>query len=219
MFISYEEHFIKLEEDEQSNFFVNDAMSTAPAWFACQKVYSYASPWIFDSLLVDNETHYISKETRSCVKSNIGTPPGCNATMERYVYYYWIHEQMTIQQAQVECEAFSAKVFDKLDGKESTIAFLANHLKPHETFLIGISDEISENVWLNHENQLMNEYIKFFDDEPNGGTGENWLFATYRNVGTPNAYLKGIADGPVSWVASGACYKITYDPPPNLETG
>ena len=61
--------------------------------------------------------------------------------MERYVYCNWIQDA-SMHQAQRKCEQFSAKVIDNLDGKDSTFAILAERLKPRESFLIGVSDQV-----------------------------------------------------------------------------
>ena len=181
--------------------------------FGCQKVFSQATGWMLDSVLIDNSTLHLSKEIRSCVSSSVGKPPGCNSPMERYVYFFWVHTKLTADNARTNCKQYSARLFDKLfDGGYSAIVFLAQHLQPEFHFLLGISDKQQDGLWLSSDGQKMNDYLaNFIENEPNGGSVENNLAVQYRKLAS-GEYIRCYFDVNNQQMVS-ACYKESYEKP------
>ena len=79
-------------------------------------------------------------QTRQCINSSIGTPPGCVGPSERVLSYRWRLDPKSWDDARDTCETEeSGRLFDEMDGSLEQMQFLVDHMGTDSCFWIGVS--------------------------------------------------------------------------------
>ena len=183
--------------------------------FACQKVFSQLTPWVDDSTLVDNSTHYIKRQTRTCESSLLGKPPGCEGPLVRLYTYIWVVTKLDYFQAKKNClDGYSAKLFDDFDGKQETVQFLVEHMYHSSSFdgcWVGLTDQVREGMWITDAGQNMNSYFQFEPvSSPSSSAGADYLTIMAFGFTSGNQVPVDIfADSSADATLGSVCYKIS----------
>ena len=185
-------------------------------YYACQKVYSQLTPWVDTSTLVDNSTHYIKRQTRTCESSRSGKPPGCEGPLVRLYTYIWVLTKLDYFQAKENClNSHSAKLFDDFDGEQETVQFIVEHMYYTSSFhgcWVGLTDEVVEGQWITDAGQNMNSYFQFEPGSPSSLEGMDYLSIMSFDF-TPGDQVPTsiFADSRASVTLGSICYRISYE--------
>ncbi len=84
-------------------------------------------------------------------------------------------EAMNWEESKAYCSAFSAQLFDALDGTEEQLLLLAQHMQG-QPYWLGITDDVTEGLWLDSQGQNVDELINWREPvDPSGRPQRNWL--------------------------------------------
>ena len=199
-------------------FYINlfdDGCNTNTYYYACQKVYSQLTPWVDNSTLVNNSTHYIKRQTRTCESPLSGEPPGCEGPLVRLYTFIWVLTKLEYFQAKQNClNGHSAKLFDDFDGTQETVQFIVEHMYDTSSFdgcWVGLSDEVREGMWITDAGQKMNSYFQFEPvTSPSSLAGEDYLSIMAFDF-TPGDQVPAdiFADSKADATLGSVCYRIS----------
>ena len=151
-----------------NSIFLHDDNSGHRHQFACQLVFSTATPWVDVTVLQDSTDKYVLLQNRSCVIGNLGKPRPCTGPRERTFSYFWIMKNMTFLEARDNCHNMSGKLFDYFDGKRETIEFLLVHMLPVNKFWVGLEMSSDHNIWISEDEQNLQWAVTLSANSPKG---------------------------------------------------
>ena len=148
------EHFLFFVNETGKGQVLVDSNGYDLGAFACQMIFSTLTEFSFDSLILNNATHWIMRFTRTCVQSQIGDPPGCAGSLIRITYYHTNLQPLEYDEAVQNCKNSGSLLFDGFawsPGKNNhVVAKMGN-----TDFWVGISDKENEGIWVNQGGQQL----------------------------------------------------------------
>ena len=154
-------------------------------------------------IVKENDTDFIVMRKRNVVRKP--AHGGQKVTKETVSWIKWHKTAVNYSDAIDACEKEGGRIYDAINGSNTQLLFLSQHLD-NKTFWLGFTDYEEEGVWMDSTGQqLQTDVLHWAVGQPDGGVGENCLVFDSRSFHLNSKTLSFFQDASCGQVFAFAC--------------